>query len=389
MSSLPFDAITWASLRKRQSAKWRFYPEDVLPAWVAEMDFPIAEPIRRTLQTALDDDDVGYASPLDLGAAFAAWAARTWGWTFAPSDVSVTPDVVTAIELLLRAATSPGDTVVIDTPVYPPFASTILQTGRVVATAPLARDGARFVMDFDAVERAYASGAKMHLLCSPHNPSGIVLRENDLTTLANLAERYGVFVLSDEIHAPLALGDAVHRPFPLASETAKHRSIVVTSASKTWNLAGLKAAMIVATSDETRAIVARLPPETPFHAGHLGVLAARTAFREGNPWLADVRATLDRNRSLLRDLLATHLPEIRYTPPEASYLAWLDCAALNIGDDPAKAFLTRGKVALSSGPSFGKEGAKYARLNIATTPALLEEAVRRMATAARTTSPAR
>lgn len=381
VSSFPFDAITLESLRKRQSAKWRFYGDDVLPAWVAEMDFPIATPIRQTLQTALDDDDLGYANPIALGDAFAAWAARTWGWRFRPSDVCAAPDVVTAIELLLRAATSPGDAVVIDTPVYSPFASTIAQTGRVVATAPLTRDGARFVMDFDAVERAYANGAKLHLLCSPHNPCGIALRGSDLTTLATLADRYGVLVVSDEIHAPLVLGDTVHRPFPATSEMAAERCIVVTSASKAWNLAGLKAAMIVATSDRTRAIVAKLPPATPHHAGHLGVLAARTAFRDGGPWLNDARRTIDRNRYLLRDLLATHLPEVRYTPPEASYLAWLNCAALNLGDDPAKVFLSRGKVALSSGPSFGKEGENYARLNIATTPALLEEAVRRMAAA--------
>lgn len=383
VTSFPFDAITLESLRKRQSTKWRMYGDDVVPAWVAEMDFPIAAPIRQTLQAALDDDDLGYAHPLGLGDAFAAWAARTWGWRFRPADVSVAPDVVRAIELLLRAATSPGDTVVIDPPAYPPFASTIARTGRVIATAPLTRDGARFTMDFNAVERAYANGAKLHLLCSPHNPCGFVLRDSELETLAALAERYDVLILSDEIHAPLVLGDAVHRPFPTVSEAASDRCIVVTSASKAWNLAGLKAAMIVATSARTHAIVDKLPPTTPHHAGHLGVLAAQTAFREGDPWLDDARRTIDRNRHLLANLLATHLPEVRYTPPEASYLAWLDCAALHLGDDPANVFLARGKVALSPGPSFGVGGAMHARLNIATTPTLLEEAVRRMAIAVR------
>ncbi len=186
-------------------------------------------------------------------------------------------------------------------------------------------------------------------------------------------------MLSDEIHAPLTLPGAVHRPFPSVSAAASRRSIVLTSASKTWNLAGLKAAVMVATSDESRAVLARLPPETPYHAGHLGVLAGRAAFLEGEPWLASTVAILDRNRALLGDLLREQMPSVGYVPPQAGYLAWLDCSALGLGDDPARAFLKRGKVALSAGPLFGAEGAGFARLNIGTTRALLEEAVRRMA----------
>jgi cystathionine beta-lyase len=153
---------------------------------------------------------------------------------------------------------------------------------------------------------------------------------------------------------------------------------VLTSASKAWNVAGLKAAMLVGSGDAPRAVLSRLPPETPYHAGHLGVIASLVAFREGGPWLAEVASILDRNRRLLADVLATELPDVRYTPPRASYLAWLDCRGLGLGDDPAAAFLARGRVALSSGPTFGAEGAGFARLNIATSRPLLEEAVRRM-----------
>jgi cystathionine beta-lyase len=375
----PFDDITEATLRRRRSAKWALYAPDVLPAWVAEMDFPIAEPIRRVLHAAIDDDDCGYADPAGLGDAFAPWAKACWGWDVDAKDVHVVCDVVTGLAEILRVASALGDGIVIEPPVYHPFASTIRQLGRVVVEAPLVRTEGGYAPDLDAIERAYAGGARAHLLCSPHNPTGMVYAESALARIAELADRYGVLVLADEIHAPLTLSGAIHRPFPAISASAARRSILLTSASKTWNLAGLKAAMMVAPSEESRAVLARLPPDTPYHAGHLGVLGARAALREGDAWRASAVAIIDRNRMLLRDLLAEHLPAVGYVPPRAGYLAWLDCSALGLGDDPAVAFLERGKVALSAGPIFGTGGVGFARLNIATSRSLLEEAVRRMA----------
>jgi cystathionine beta-lyase len=378
-----FDAVSEAALRRRQSAKWRVYPEDVLPAWVAEMDYPLAEPIRVALKQAIDDDDAGYAYPARLGEAFAPWARARWGWEVSAHDVHLVADVVTGIGEILRVATVPGDGVVIEPPVYPPFAATIRANGRLVVEAPLARrrEAEGWEPDLGAIARAYESGARAHLLCSPQNPTGIVYSKGALAEIAELAERHHVLVISDEIHAPLALPGATHHPFPTVSEAAAKTSVVVTSASKAWNVAGLKAAMMIACSDEPRAVLAKLPPETPFHAGHLGVIAARAAFREGDAWLASAVAILDRNRALLGDLLRAALPAVRYVPPQAGYLAWLDCTALGLGDDPAYAALKRGKVALSSGPAFGEQGKGFARLNIATTRALLEEAVRRMGVA--------
>lgn len=375
----PFDDITEAALRARRSAKWACYPPDVLPAWVAEMDYPLAEPIRRALHAAIDADDCGYADPAGLGGAFAPWAQATWGWQVEPRDVHVVCDVVTGIAEILRVATAPGDGVVIEPPVYPPFAATVRLLGRTVINAPLRRDDAGYAPDLDAIERAYAGGARAHLLCSPQNPTGIVYRAADLARIAALAEHHGVLVLADEIHAPLTLPGAVHVPFPSVSPAAARRSIVLTSASKTWNLAGLKAAVMIATSAETRAILARLPPETPYHAGHLGILGARAAFGAGEPWRASALAILDRNRALAGELLAARVPAVRWVAPRAGYLAWLDCTALGLGDDPAAAFLARGKVALTPGPGFGQEGAGHARLNLATTRALLIEAIERMA----------
>jgi cystathionine beta-lyase len=268
--------------------------------------------------------------------------------------------------------------VVIDTPVYPPFAASIRRLGRVVAEAPLVQAPTGWALDLDAIRRQYRAGAKAHILCSPHNPTGIVYDVPTLREIANMAEQHGVLVLSDEIHAPLTHPGATHTPFPAVSEAAAARSIVLTSASKAWNLAGLKAAVLVAGGPTGRAVIAKLPPDTPFHAGHLGVLASRAAFEEGAPWLARVRAMLDRNRTLFGEWLASSLPEIGYTPPQAGYLAWLDFRRTPLGADPAQRLLEHGRVALSPGLTFGAQGAGFARLNFATTRAVLEEATVRI-----------
>jgi cystathionine beta-lyase len=384
MSAHPFDALDEPTLRARQSAKWTVYPSTVLPAWVAEMDYPLAEPLQRALHAAIDRGDTGYASATDMGEAFAAWARDRWNWHVPTAGVHLVADVVSAIAEILKVATAPGDGVVIEPPVYPPFAGTVLRLGRKVVHAPLLRAAQGWAPDLDAIERAYAGGARAHLLCSPQNPTGLVYPRQALEQIAELAQRHGVLVVADEIHAPLTLPGAVHVPFPTISEAARRRSIVVTSASKTWNIAGLKAAVMVSSDDDDadprapRALLARLPPETPFHAGHLGVLASKVAFREGQAWLEQTLAILDRNRRLLADLLSAELPGIGYVAPQASYLAWLDCRRLGLGPDPSQAFLAKGAVALSSGPTFGVEGEGFARLNIGTTRGLLEEAVRRM-----------
>lgn len=372
MTEYPFDAITESELRVRQSAKWKVFPDDVLPLWVAEMDYPLAAPIKRVLHAAIDAEDVGYADPRGLGEAFAPWAKRLWGWEVAPADVKVAPDVVGGISELLKILTRPGDGILIDPPVYMPFAGTIRELGRTVVEAPVVERR----LDLAAIERAYATGTKVHLFCSPHNPTGTVHTRAELEAVARLAAKHDVIILSDEIHAPLTYAENRHIPFPVIDP---ERVIVLTSASKTYNLAGLKASVIVATSDRTRAVLAKLPPELPYHAGHLGVLGARAAFTEGDAWLAEVMRTLDRNRHLLAELSKTHWPAAKYALPQAGYLAWIDFRGLGLAEDPQRYFLTRAKVALSGGPAFGTNGDGFARLNLATTRGVLEEAIRRIA----------
>lgn len=376
-----FDDVDLDELRRRRSMKWRVYPPDVLPAWVAEMDFPLAEPITATVRAAVDRGDCGYAEVGELAGAFAGYAAERCGWDVDPAGVFAFPDVMSGVADLLRLVTRPGDGVVINPPVYAPFFSVVEDVERRLVEVPLERRGDDWRLDLAGLEAAFAAGARAHLLCNPHNPTGSVLHRSELEALAELADRYGVTVLSDEIHAPLTLPGATHTPYVALGGVAAERGVTLASASKAWNVAGLKCAVVVAGSDAMRAKLSTLPEETPYRCGHLGVLAAVAAFREGGGWLDGLLRRLDDNRRLLSDLLAAHLPDVDYLPPQAGYLAWLDCTGLGLGADPAARFLERGRVALSPGPTFGGPGAGFARLNMGTSPALLEEAVRRMAAA--------
>lgn len=375
------DSIPLERLRERESLKWTSFPPEVLPAFVAEMDFPLAEPVERALVEAVRRGDTGYANApaSGLDAAFAGFAERRWGWRVDPARVAATIDVVHGLTVLLRALIEPGDGVVLTPPVYHPFFTLTEQAGGRVVEAPLGPDRA---LDLDRIERAFRDGARAMLLCSPHNPTGAVPSRHELSELAELAARHGAWVLSDEIHAPLTLPGAEHVPFLSVSPAAAEHGICLASASKAFNLAGLGCAVIATASDRARAVVEGLP-EGSLHPGHLGVIGARAAFAAGDEWLDRVIERLDRNRRLLGDLLARELPAVGYEPPRAGYLAWLDCGRLGLGRDPAALILERSALALSPGPRFGSGGGGHCRLNIGTAPEIVSEAVARMAGAVR------
>jgi cystathionine beta-lyase len=371
------------SLRQRRSHKWRVYPEDVLPAFVAEMDFDLAAPIVDAVQAALAIGDLGYGDQGVLGEAFAGFAAARLGWAADPALVYAIPDVMTGLAEVAQALTPPGAGIVINPPVYPPFWFRFGFSGRRIVTAPLARDETgRYDLDPAALDRALAQpGVAAYLLCSPHNPTGSVWTREQLHTVADLCQQHDVLLLVDEIHAPLVLPGAEYVPFMSIDHEMTSRAFAFTSASKGWNIPGLKCGLAVAGSAEGGKLItehweALLP-------GHLGVLASVAAFTDGLPWLDAVRGQLDENRWLLRQLLAEQLPEAGYVPPQASFLAWIDCRDMGLAGDPAEVFLDRSRVALSPGPNFGAQGAGFARLNMGTSPELLGEAVRRMATAVR------
>jgi cystathionine beta-lyase len=335
----------------------------VLPAWVAEMDFDLAPPIRDALIRAVELGDLGYIGDVDgLLAEFAGFMARRLGWTVGP--VAVVGDVMVGIQEVVRHVTAPADAVVITPPCYPPYFVEIPHVERTVVEVPLQED---FSLDFDGLDRAFEQGARVLILCHPHNPTGRVAPRSELETLASLADARGVHVISDEIHAPLAFGDFATWANVSANGT------VVTSASKAFNLPALKLAFVVGE------VAGELSEELLDHAGLLGVFAAEAAFRDGDAWLDETIATIQANHALV----ARGLPAgVRVAfPPQAGYLTWLDCRAAGLGDDPAAAFLERGRVALFPGPRFGAPGAGHARLNVGTTPSLVEEALSRLGSA--------
>ena len=377
----PFDDVSLELLRLRHSAKWVKHPPDVLPAWVAEMDFALALPIREALLSAVSRDDTGYPDGAKLGPSFARFVSERFGWEVDQAQVRLVADIMSGVRELLRAFTAPGEAVVINPPVYPPFFMAIRELGREVVEVPLVRDRDGWKLDLDGLEAAFGGGARAFLMSQPHNPTGTSFERAELEALARLASLHGVTVISDEVHAPMTMPGAVHVPY-LTVEGAQADGVAVASASKAWNLAGLKCAVILSGSVEMHErLEEKLSKRLAHHAGHLGVLASIAAFEHGGEWLDALVAHLDRNRHLVADLLAEHLPAVGYAPPQAGYLAWLDCRELGLGDDPAEAFLERGRVALSSGPTFGEQGRGFARLNFGTSGALVAEAVRRMAAA--------
>ena len=376
-----FEDLDLDRLRRRRSEKWRAFPPDVLPAFVAEMDYDLAEPVKEALRSAIDLDDCGYANPGGVGETFARFAAARHGWTVDPSLVHLVPDVMAGVDLILSLATEPGDGVVINTPVYPPFFDHIRGAGRRIVEVPLVRPDGRWEIDFEALEAAFAAGARGYLLCSPHNPTGRVFSAADLNRIAALAERYGVLVMSDEIHAPLTLPGVRHTPFVSLGGPAAEHGVTLASASKAFNVAGLKAAVAVAGSPAVQRLLDRLPAASQYGAGLFGVLASLAAWDEGGGWLDALLGQLDRARDEFGGLLAQRLPQASYDPPEASYLAWVDVSKFNLGPEPAEVFLSRGRVALGEGLRFGPPGQGHVRVTIGTSSALLADIVDRMAAA--------
>ncbi len=387
MSIQPLDALPLETLRRRSSTKWRSYPHDVIPMFVAETDFALAEPITQALRDAVEIGDTGYTPPQPgIAEAFVGFAQRRWGWTVDPSRVRWTGDVMMGVVELLRATVSPGDRVVVNPPVYPPFFDTVAEAGAIVEEVPLVDTGTAWELDLDGIERALAGGARAVLLCNPHNPTGTVHSLESLRALAILAHRYGAVVISDEIHGPLAAADVVFTPFLTASPEAAAVGFAVTSASKAYNLAGLKCAVLVTASETNADVVRGLPWEVEWRTGLFGALAAIAAFSpESDAWLDGLLARLDVNRRLLGELLTEHLPLARFRIPDAGFLAWIDVSAYGWGDDPADPIREGSRVALHHGPFFGTEGIGHVRLNFGCGPEVLRDAVSRVGAFARQT----
>lgn len=366
-------------LRARRSVKWRYYDPDVLPLWVAEMDVDLAAPIRDVLQGLLSQSDTGYTWAGDLAAQYARFAHARWGLPVDPERVYVLQDVMRGVLEVLQAGTAPGAGVVVNPPVYHPFFATVEHIGRRVVQVPLiAGEQGRYDLDLAGLERAFRDGAKAYLMCSPHNPVGRVWTEDELRAVVALARAHDVLLVVDEIHAPVVYPGAGFVPVHRVDEPGAGDAIALMSASKAWNLAGLKAAVVVAASERGWRTVAGMGEAVTYGTGIMGAAAARAAFADGAGWLDALLAELEHRRALLADLLDEHLPSVRYRLPQASFLAWLDCRALGL-TDPYEHFLRHARVALSPGTDFGAGGEGFVRLNFATSEQILTDAVRAMA----------
>ncbi|NHI18459.1 aminotransferase class I/II-fold pyridoxal phosphate-dependent enzyme [Phycicoccus endophyticus] len=344
------------------------------------MDAAPCPAVVEAVTAAMARGDTGYGWAPDYAAAVARYVSTAWGWAPDPASMLVVTDVMIGASETLRLLTDEGGPVVISPPVYDAFFGFLEAIGRRRVEAPLTPQGR---LDPEALRAAFgeatARGERAaYLLCNPQNPTGAVHSPAELAALADAAAEYGVRVVADEIHAPLVLpGGPAFTPY--LTVPGAEDAFAVFSPSKGWNLAGLKSAVVLA-GPRARGDLARLHEVHTHGSSHLGEIAHVAAMRDGLGWLDRLRAELGANRDLLGGLLAEHLPQVRWRPPEATYLAWLDCRALGLGDDPAEVFRERGRVALGSGPRYGSDaGRGFVRLNLATSPALVEEAVRRMA----------
>lgn len=367
--------------QERSSIKWTRFMSDVLPLFVAEMDYAIAEPIADAIVARVRASDIGYLDgPGALTPAFQRFALERWGWNVPSNRVHIATDVSVGIVETFRLAFGHGGRVLVAPPVYPAFFELVEEVQAELVEVPLLQDAAGWTLDLDGIEEAFRAGIDVFLLCNPHNPIGIVFDRAILTAVAKLAQRYDVLVVSDEVHAPLAFLGETFTPFAVVGEEVGARSVTVTSASKGWNLAGTKCALVIAGDDESAALLDRLPDEVACRTSILGLHANIAAFA-CTTWLDDAVEHIVSNDRLLAELLAEHLPHVVYHRPRASYLAWLDLRQLRLGDDPTTALVEEARVALNAGLSFGEAGRGFARLNLACDPETLREAVRRIAQA--------
>lgn len=369
-----------AELRRRGTAKWATFDADVLPAFVAEMDFRTAPAVQEALAGAVEREVYGYApSGATRGAAAALqeWLRAQAGWEVSVDRVHVLPDVLKGMELALAAFSPTGTPVIVPTPSYPPFFEVVRASGREVIEVPTLVTDGRHELDLDAIDRALAAGARTIILCNPHNPLGRAFARDELAALAEIVERHGARVIADEVHAPLTYSDATWIPYATVSGAAAAHSAGLMSGSKGWNIPGLKCAQLVLNTDADEEAWSRLSRLLTHGASIVGILANEAAYRRGGEWLRRTVAYLEGNRSLLLELLQRHLPDVVPSRPEGTYLAWLDCGRLGL-ESPQAFFLEKARVALNDGGGFGEVGQRCVRFNFATSRSRLEEIVERM-----------
>jgi cystathionine beta-lyase len=372
-----YDQLDTSALRDRGTAKWSHFGPDVLPLWVAEMDFPPAPVVRSAIEDAVHREAFGYPrldAQTGLPEATAGWSARRYGWEVDPSRVHTLPDVLRGVDLAIELYSAPGSAIVLPTPAYMPFFEVIKVAGRPLVEVPMAVEVGRFVLDLDRIGEALQGEARTLILCNPYNPLGRAFSTEELQDLSLIVARNGARVISDEIHGPITYG-RTHVPYASVSDEAAAHSVTLVSASKAWNLPGLKCAQAIVTNASDDLRWRELSVLRTHGASTLGIEANIAAYDSGATWLDETLLYLDQNRRDLAELISSNLPGVKYQVPEATYLAWLDLNAIELPSEPAEFLLEHARVAVNPGLAFGANGAGCVRLNFATSAAILERAV--------------
>ena len=387
-----FDGLRIGDLEARTGFKWSRYTANgsgILPAWVADMDFPVAEPILDVVRGLVERSDFGYCEPPEIGSlpeVFSRRMEEQLGWTVEPERIRFLVNALQGLDLAVMLGAGKCEGVVIQTPIYPPFLEAVSGTGRRLVESPLRRGPERFEMDLDQLRATIDRDTRLFMLCNPHNPSGRAWTRSELESVAEMAIEHDLIVLADEIHNELVFPGHQHTVFETLGPEVRERTVTITSATKSFNLAGLELALLVFGSEKLKKRFDELPQFVLAHPGILGVEAARAAWRDGGQWLEETVAYLDANRAFLTDFLNRRLPGVVHGPQEATYLYWLDCSGLDLPMAASRFFLKRAKVALNDGAEFGPPGSplgfeRCTRLNFATSRAILEEILERMAAA--------
>jgi cystathionine beta-lyase len=370
------DVDRWSS----DSVKWGVYGPEVLPLWVADMDFRSPPAVLETLAQRVAHGVFGYGKePRQLAEVIAARLAQLYDWQVSVSEIVFLPGVVPGLYLSCRAFTEAGQRVVVQTPVYPPIRRAPIDSARSCVEVGFVRgDDGQYAIDWDVLGQALEADAKLFILCNPHNPLGRVFSRGELERIADDCLRRDVVICSDEIHCDLVFPGHRHLPIASLAPEVAQRTITLMAPSKTYNLAGLDCSFAVIQNAELRARFQKARRGLVPHVNILGLTAALAAYRDGQSWLDEVLAYLTANRDVLIDQVRAQLPGVKVTAPEGTYLAWLDCRRSPAAEKPYQFFLTRAKVALSDGLTFGPGGEGHVRLNFGCRQSVLLEALARM-----------
>lgn len=384
MNSSRFDTV----IERHNTASWKwdktnkvFGTSDILPMWIADMDFAAPPEVVEVVKQKADHGIYGYATFTDsFYQSITGWMKRRHNWEIEEDWISITPGVVPAISIAVQAFTEPGDGIIIQTPVYPPFFRCVKANKRQLVENPLRFEDGRYVMDFDDLESKLSPSVKMMILCSPHNPVGRVWSEADLTRLAELCLKHNVLLLSDEIHGDLVFKGHRHIPLAMLGPEIAANTVTFTAPSKTFNLAGLYTSATIISNPQLRKKFNALLEVLSVGEGNVfGIAACEAAYNGGEPWLEELLPYLEANADYLEHFIKSKIPQVKMTKPECTYLAWLDFSSLGMDGPELRNFLIhQAKVGLNDGITFGKEGAGFARLNFGCPRALLEEGLQRI-----------